>query len=54
MSPFKKQTNREKRLEQRPWITKGILKSMKMRDSLYKELTKKIIIFWKKEVYLFV
>ena len=41
MAPFKKQTKREKRLEQRPWITKGILKSMKMRDSLYKELTKK-------------
>ena len=40
MAPFKKQTKREQRIAQRPWITKGILKSMKMRDFLYKELTK--------------
>ena len=31
----------EKRLEQRPWITKGISISMKKRDSLYKKLTVK-------------
>ena len=36
MAPYKKQTKREKRLEQRPWITKGILKSMKICDSLFK------------------
>ena len=41
MAPFKKQTKREKRLEQRPWITKGLLISMKKRDSLYKKLTGK-------------
>jgi len=41
MAPVKKQTKREQRLEQRPWITNGILKSMKIRDFLYKELTKK-------------
>ena len=41
MAPIKKQTKREQHLEQRPWITKGILKSMKIRDSLYKKMTKK-------------
>ena len=41
MAPMKKQTKREQRLEQRPWITKGILKSMKIRDSLYNKLTGK-------------
>ena len=41
MAPLKKQTKREQRLEKRPWITKGLLKSMKIRDSLYKDLTKK-------------
>ena len=41
MAPIKKQTKRELRTEQRPWITKGILTSMKIRDSLYKKLTEK-------------
>ena len=39
MAPFKKQTKREQRLEQRPWITKGLLKLMNILDSLYKELS---------------
>jgi len=39
MAPRRKQTKNEKRLEQRPWITKGLLKSMQIRDSLYKELS---------------
>ena len=41
MAPMKKITLKEQRLAQRPWITKGILKSMKIRDSLYKKLAKK-------------
>ena len=41
MAPIKKMTQNEQRLEQRPWITKGILKSMKIRDSLYKKIVKK-------------
>ena len=39
MAPIRKQTKNEKRLEQRPWITKGLLKSMQIRDSLYRELS---------------
>jgi len=39
MAPIRKQTKNEKRLEQRPWITKGLSKSMQIRDSLYKELS---------------
>ena len=42
MAPVKKQTKREKRLGQRPWITKGILKSMEIRDLLYNKLTETI------------
>jgi hypothetical protein len=41
MAPLNRSTKRELRLEIRPWITKGILKSMKTRDSLYKKLTAK-------------
>ena len=41
MAPMKKITLKEQRLAQRPWITKEILKSMKIRDSLYKKLAKK-------------
>ena len=40
MAPLKKQTKREQRLENRPWITKGILVSMKKRDELLKKLIK--------------
>ena len=41
MAPIRKMTYNEQRLEQRPWITKGILKSMKIRDSLYKKTLNK-------------
>ena len=39
MAPIKKQTKNERRLEKRPWITKGLLKSMQIRDSLFKNLS---------------
>ena len=36
MAPFKKLTKKEFSLKKSPWITSGILKSMKIRDRLYK------------------
>ena len=36
MAPIRKVTKKEIRLEQRPWITKGIYKSMQERDRLLK------------------
>ena len=31
-------THKEIRLEQRPWVTQGLLVSMRVRDNLYKQL----------------
>ena len=31
-------THEEIRLEQRPWVTQGLLVSMRVRDNLYKQL----------------
>ena len=39
MAPYHKLTKNEMRLEERPWITRGILVSMKKRDNLYKLLS---------------
>ena len=36
MAPYCKMTKKEIRLEQRPWITQGLLISMSVRDKLYK------------------
>ena len=36
MDPHRKLTQKEIRVEQRPWITKGLLVSMKIRDDLSK------------------
>ena len=36
MAPVRKMTKRELGLQKRPWITKGILTSMRKRDQLYK------------------
>ena len=36
MAPYRKMTKKEIRLEQRPWITQGLLISMSVRDKLYK------------------
>ena len=38
MAPIKKLTKKEQGLKNRPWITSGILTSMRARDKLYKEL----------------
>jgi hypothetical protein len=37
MAPIKKLTQKEQGLKNRPWITSGILTSMRSRDKLYKE-----------------
>ena len=42
MAPYKKITKKEADLQQRPWITKGLLISMNKRDSLYKEFANEI------------
>ena len=39
MAPIQKQTKKEVGLSTRPWITFGVLASMKHRDKLYKEFT---------------
>ena len=40
MAPIRKLTNREQKLKVNPWITSGLLKSMRDRDKLYKQFTK--------------
>ena len=40
MAPVKKLTRKEKGLFERPWITSGILTSMRTRDLLYSEFIK--------------
>lgn len=34
MAPYRKMTQKEIRLEKRPWITRGLLVSMRVRDNL--------------------
>ena len=36
MAPYRKMTPKEIKLEQMPWVTRGILVSMRIRDTLYK------------------
>ena len=36
MAPYRKMTQKEIKLEQMPWVTRGILVSMRVRDTLYK------------------
>ena len=39
-APVKQGIRKDKKIEQKPWVTKGIQTSMKRRDKLYKEATK--------------
>ena len=39
-APFKKQAKRKEKLRFKPWITKGILTSIKQRDKIHKEMIK--------------
>ena len=41
MAPYRKMTQKEIRLEKRPWVTQGLLVSMRVRDNLYKQLPHK-------------
>ena len=41
MAPCRRMTQKEIRLEQRPWVTQGILVSMRVRDNLYKQSANK-------------
>ena len=36
MAPYRKMTQKEIKLEQMPWVTRGILVSMRVRDTLHK------------------
>ena len=37
-APLRKSTGKEKRLASKPWITKGTLTSIKIKNKIYKEL----------------
>jgi len=37
MAPLKKLSKKEMEFKQKPWLTSGILKSMKTRDNIYKK-----------------
>ena len=39
-APIKKSTKKEEKIKSKPWITKGIKKSVSIRDKLYKETIK--------------
>ena len=39
-APFKEQAKGNEKLKLKPWITKGILTSVKQRDKIYKEMIK--------------
>ena len=41
VAPHRRMTQKEIRLEQRPWVTQGLLISMRVRDNLYKQLANK-------------
>ena len=50
MAPYRKQSQKVIRLEERPWITKGILISMKRRDNLTKSRTQEKDLLLKNEI----
>ena len=39
-APIKKSTRKKQKIKSKPWITKGIKKSVSIRDKLYKEMIK--------------
>lgn len=49
--PERKLTKKQKRRESKPWITKGIRKSISKRDTLFKKFTKETIPTMKKELF---
>ena len=51
MAPFKKLTKKEISLKNKPWISQGILKSIKERDKIYKNFTTETVKARKDELY---
>ena len=41
MAPYRRMTQKEIRLEHRPWVTQGLPVSMRVRDNLYNQLANK-------------
>ena len=36
LAPFRKMTQKEKRLKRKPWLTRGILKSTEIKNKIFK------------------
>ena len=51
MAPYRKMTWKEIKLEQVPWVTRGILVSMRVRDTLYKSWNREIDIQFKTSIF---
>ena len=51
MAPVRKLTKRERGLQQRPWITKGILISMQIRVKLYKNASRTVNPIEKRNIF---
>ena len=45
-APFKSLSKREKKLREKPWVTKGILKSVTIKNNLYNRYIRKQDQFW--------
>ena len=43
LAPFRKMTQKEKRLKIKPWLTRGILKSIKIKSKMFKNLRSHIL-----------
>ena len=51
MAPYRKMTKKEVKLEQMPWITRGILVSMRVRDTLYKSWSSEKDLHYKSQIF---
>ena len=51
MAPYRKMTPKEIKLEQMPWVTRGILVSMRVRDTLYKSWNREKDIKFKTSIF---
>ena len=51
MAPYRKMTQKEIKLEQMPWITRGILVSMRVRDTLYKSWSREKDVQFKSQIF---
>ena len=51
IAPYRKMTKKEVTLEQMPWITRGILVSMRVRDTLYKSWSSEKDYHYKSQIF---